>query len=91
MLNPNPINISAFRKYIVYHSLIKKGHSQLFLLKVSRIFKRYKKTWTLLYSIISSKKKSHSVPDIFTDKNQTCVGCSEIAEGFNDFFGQCGT
>ena len=42
--------------------------------------------WTLLNSIISFKKKSHSVPDIFADNNQTFVGSREIAEGFNDSF-----
>ena len=31
-------------------------------------------------------RKGHSVPDIFTNNNQTFVESSEIAEGFNDFF-----
>ena len=31
-------------------------------------------------------QKSHSVPDNFTDNNQTFVGSREIAEGFNDSF-----
>ena len=87
MLNPNPINIAAFRNYnSVYRSLIKKAKASYFYSKFQEYSKDIKKTWTLLNSIISSKKKSHSVPDIFTDNNQTFVGSSEIAEGFNDFF-----
>ena len=76
---------------IVYHSLIKKAKASYFFSKFVEYSKDIKKTWTLLNSIITYKKESHSVPDIFTDNNQTFVGSSEIAEGFNDFFCQRGT
>ncbi len=43
------------------------------LLKLNTISnsKDIKKTWSLLNSIISSKKKSHSVPEIFTDDEKS--------------------
>ena len=57
MLNPNPINISAFRKYnIIYRSLIKKAKASDFTFKFQEYSKDIKKTWILLNSIISYKQ-----------------------------------
>ena len=87
ILNPTTNNIEAFRKYnSVYRTTIKKAKTSYFYSKFTEYSKDIKKTWSLLNSIISSKKKSHSVPEIFTDDKKSYVGSAEIAEGFNDFF-----
>ena len=45
-----------------------------------------KKTWSTINQLINKNKKTHSIPNLFTDDNRSYENFQDICEGFNNFF-----
>jgi hypothetical protein len=70
----------------VFKRSVRKAKNDYYEQKFKEYSQDMKKTWETINTLVKKKKKSNSVPSLFTDEFRNYTTFTEIAEGFNSFF-----
>ena len=82
--------VDSNRKFVIanniYKSAVRKAKKEYYFSKFNEFSSNMKKTWSTINQLINKNKKTHSIPNLFTDDNRSYENFQDICEGFNNFF-----
>ena len=81
--------VDSNRKFVtannIYKSAVRKAKKEYYFSKFNEFSSNMKKTWSTINQLINKNKKTHSIPNLFTDDNRSYENFQDICEGFNNF------